>query len=149
MSAFQQLLETDFPDGAAGHPFLDSYFPHPLRERFAEHFQDHVLRREIIATGAVNYLVNRGGIALLPRLEGGAKVGIGEAVAAWIEADRDAEAEPLRHALLAAGRPAAEEQAALVEIEECLEAAARGRLEGKQGGGAKKALAEIRSRLKL
>ncbi len=149
MSAFQLLLETDFPDGAAGRPFLDSYFPHPLRERFAEHFQEHVLRREIIATGAVNYLVNRAGIAVLPRLEGGAKIGIGEAVTAWIEVDREAEAEPLRHALLAAGRPAAEEQATLVEIEECLEAAACARLEGKRGGGAKKALAEIRSRLKL
>ena len=68
MSAFQLLLETDFPDGAAGRPFLDLYFPRLLRERFAEHFQEHVLRREIIATGAVNYLINRGGIALLPRL---------------------------------------------------------------------------------
>ena len=60
-----------------------------LRERFAEHFQEHVLRREIVATGAVNYLVNRGGIALLPRLEQGAKNGIGEAVTAWIEVDRE------------------------------------------------------------
>ena len=92
MSAFQLLLETDFPDGAAGRPFLDGYFPRLVRERFAEHFQDHVLRREIVATGAVNYLVNRGGIALLPRLEQGAKNGIGEAVTAWIEVDREAEA---------------------------------------------------------
>jgi hypothetical protein len=43
------------PDGSAGRPFLDGYFPRLLRERFAEHFQDHVLRREIVATGAVNY----------------------------------------------------------------------------------------------
>ena len=90
MSAFQLLMETDFPDGAAGRPFLDGYFPRLLRERFAEHFQDHVLRREIVATGAVNYLINRGGIALLPRLEQGAKNGIGEAVTAWIEVDREA-----------------------------------------------------------
>ncbi len=148
MSAFQLLLETDFPDGAAGRPFLDFYFPRLLRERFSEHFQEHVLRREIIATGAVNYLVNRAGIALLPRLTGGAKIGIGEAATAWIEVDREAEAEPLRHALLVAGRPAAEEQAALVELEECLEAAARERLEGRKDG-AKQALQEIRSRLRL
>jgi glutamate dehydrogenase len=147
MSAFQLLLETDFPDGAAGRPFLDGYFPRLLRERFAEHFQDHVLRREIVATGAVNYLVNRGGIALLPRLEQGAKNGIGEAVTAWIEADREAGAQGLREAVLSSGRPAGEEQAVLVEMEDALEAAAQGRLEGRQGAGAKKALQEIRKRL--
>ncbi len=149
MSAFQLLLETDFPDGAAGRPFLDGYFPRLLRERFSDHFQDHVLRREIVATGAVNYLINRGGIALLPRLEQGAKNGIGEAVTAWIEADREAEAQALRDALLASGRRAGEEQAALLEIEDVLEAAAQERLEGKKGDGGKKALQPIRSRLKL
>jgi len=147
MSAFQLLLETDFPDGAAGRPFLDGYFPRLLGERFAGHFPDHVLRREIVATGAVNYLINRGGIALLPRLERGAKHGIGEAVTAWIEVDREAEAQGLREALLASGRPAAEEQAALLEIEDALEAAAMERLDGKKGAGAKKALQEIRKRL--
>jgi glutamate dehydrogenase len=149
MSAFQLLLETDFPDGAAGRPFLDGYFPRLLRERFSEHFQDHVLRREIVATGAVNYLVNRGGIALLPRLEQGATNGIGEAVTAWIEVDREAEAQSLREAVLSSGRPAGEEQAALVEVEDALEASARERLEGKKGAGAKGALQEIRKRLKL
>jgi glutamate dehydrogenase len=148
MSAFQLLLETGFPDGASGRPFLDGYFPRLLRERFAEHFEDHVLRREIVATGAVNYLVNRGGIALLPRLEQGASHGIGEAVAAWIEVDRDAEAQALRDALLASGRPAAEEQAALLEIEDALEAAARERLEGKRVS-ARKTLGEMRRRLGL
>jgi glutamate dehydrogenase len=149
MSAFQLLLETDFPDGAAGRPFLERYFPRLLRERFAEHFHEHVLRREIIATGAVNYLVNRGGIALLPRLTRGATVGLGEAASAWIEVDQDAGAEPLRQALLASSRPAAEEQAALLEIEEALETAARERLEGRKGGGAAEALGEIRRRLTL
>jgi glutamate dehydrogenase len=148
MSAFQMLLETDFPDGPAGRPFLDGYFPRLLRERFAEHFQDHVLRREIVATGAVNYLVNRGGVLLLPRLEQGTKNGIGEAVAAWIEVDREAETQALRDVVLAAGRGAAEEQSALLEIEDALEAAAVQRLAGKKGA-ARKALAEIRSRLSL
>jgi glutamate dehydrogenase len=148
MSAFQLLLETDFPDGAAGRPFLDGYFPRLLRERFAEHFHDHVLRREIVATGAVNYMINRGGTLLLPRLEQGARHGLGEAVTAWIEVDREAEAPALRDALLASGRPAAEEQAALLEIEDALEAAALGRLEGKRAS-ARKALGEIRKRLHL
>ena len=68
---------------------------------------------------------------------------------AWIEVDRDASAPALREAVLASGRPADEEQAALLEIEDALEAAARERLEGKKGAGAKKALQEIRKRLKL
>jgi glutamate dehydrogenase len=148
MSAFQQLLESEFPDGAAGRPFLDAYFPHLLRERFAEHFQEHVLRREIIATGAVNYLVNRGGIALLPRLTEGARIRLGEAVTAWIEVDREADAEALRHALQQATLEAAEAQAALVEIDDALEASARERLGGGKAS-AKKALQGIRKRLKV
>jgi glutamate dehydrogenase len=148
MSAFQRLLETGFPDGAAGRPFLDGYFPRLLRERFAPHFQDHVLRREIVATGAVNYMLNRGGIALLPRLEQGAAHGVGEAVAAWIEVDGEAGAQGLRDALLASGRPAAEEQGVLLEIEGALEAAASERLDGKKAS-ARKALGEIRRRLSL
>jgi glutamate dehydrogenase len=148
MSAFQLLLETGFPDGDAGRPFLESYFPRLLRERFAAHFAEHVLRREIIATGAVNYLVNRGGISLLPRLEQGAKNGIGEAVTAWIEADREAGAEALRQALAAAAKPAAEEQAALLELEAAVEAAAQDRLDGRKASAAKP-LEELRKRLKL
>jgi glutamate dehydrogenase len=149
MSAFQQLLETDFPDGPSGRPFLDGYFPRALGERFAEQFQEHVLRREIIATGAVNHLVNRAGISLLPRLMAGGEAGIGEAFSAWIDVDRDGGAEALRDAVLAAGWKAGDEQAALIEIEEALEAAARERLSGKKSASAKKALAAIRSRLKL
>jgi glutamate dehydrogenase len=148
MSAFQLLLESDFPDSAAGHPFLEAYFPRLLRERFADRFQEHVLRREIVATCAVNYLVNRGGTLLLPRLEQGATHGIGDAVSVWIEIDREAEAQPLRDALIAAGRPASEEQAALVEIEDCLEATALARLDGKKTD-AKKALRAIANRLGL
>jgi glutamate dehydrogenase len=149
MSAFQLLLETEFPDGAAGRPFLDGYFPRLLRERFAPKFAQHVLRREIVATAAVNYLVNRGGTLLLPRLEQGARNGIGEAVAAWVEIDREAQAQVLREKLIASGRPAAEEQAALLEIEDALEAAALDRLEGKKKAGAAKTLRAIADRLRL
>jgi glutamate dehydrogenase len=149
MSAFQLLLETDFPDSPAGRPFLDGYFPRLLRERFVERFEEHVLRREIVATAAVNYLVNRSGTLLLPRLEQGARNGIGEAASAWIEIDREAQAQALRDALVASGRPAAEEQEALLEIEDALEAAALERLEGNKKAGATKALRAIKDRLGL
>ena len=147
ISASQLLLETDFPDTPAARPFLDGYFPSFLRERFSEHFEGHVLRREIIATVTVNYLVNRGGVTLLPRLTGVAEIALGDAVAAWVEVDRAAEAEALREAVLGAGRSASEEHAALVEIEDALETAVRQRLSGGKGRGAAAALRSIRKRL--
>jgi glutamate dehydrogenase len=149
MLAFRQLLETGFPDSPAGRPFLTAYFPRLLRERFVDHFERHVLRREIVATVVVNDLINRGGIALLPGLMRKAATGIGEAVAAWIEVDRETQAQALRDRLLAAGRPAAEEQEALVEIEDVVEAAALARLQGSGGQDAAGALAAIAGRLGL
>ncbi|MFI5168922.1 MAG: NAD-glutamate dehydrogenase domain-containing protein [Vicinamibacterales bacterium] len=149
MSAFQLLLETDFPDSPAGRPFLDAYFPRLLRERFAAQFEEHVLRREIVATAAVNYLVNRGGVLLLPGLEQGARNGIGQAVSAWIEVDRESQAQALRETVLAAGRPAADEQAALVEIEDALAAEALARLDGGKKSDSRKALQAIGGRLGL
>ena len=61
MWAFEMVMETDFPDSPAGRPFLEAYFPKRLRESFAEHLEEHVLRREIVATAAVNHLVNNAG----------------------------------------------------------------------------------------
>ena len=106
-----------------------------------------MLRREIIATVTVNYLVNRGGVTLLPRLTGVAEFALGDAVAAWVEVDRAAEAEALREVVLGAGRSASEEHAALVEIEDALETAVRQRLSGGKGRGAAAALRSIRKRL--
>ncbi len=149
MSISQLLAETRFPDTHAARPFLEGYFPPLLRERFAEHFEEHVLRREIVTTGAVNYLVNRAGITLLPRLMHGAEVEIGDAVAAWVAVDREAEAPALREALLGSRRPAAEEQEALLEVEDALEEEARERLAGGAGKGAAPALRSLRERLGL
>jgi glutamate dehydrogenase len=148
MSVFQLLLQTDLPDRPAARPFLEGYFPSLLRERFSEHFEEHVLRRELVATAAVNYVVNRGGVTLLPRLTGGAEFSIGDAVAAWVEVDREAEAPALREALLASGRPALEEQHALLEIEDALEAAAKKRLAGGKAS-ARAALRTVRKTLGL
>jgi glutamate dehydrogenase len=147
MSGFQLLLETDFPDRPVARSFLEGYFPPLLRDRFAEHFPEHVLRREIVATAAINYLVNRGGVTLLRRLMDGSRIGIGDAVAAWVETDKDAGTPGMREALLAASRPAREEQEALFEIEDALEAVVRERLEGKKGTAALRALRSLRERL--
>ncbi len=56
------LLESAVPDEPFAEPWLRDYVPVVLRERFAEGLEAHPLRRQIIATGLVNELVNRGGV---------------------------------------------------------------------------------------
>ena len=70
-------------------------------------------------------------------------------VTAYVEVDREAEAGRLRADLRAAGLAALAEQEALVEIEEVVEASVKDRLQGKKELEAKKALADLRARLKL
>jgi glutamate dehydrogenase len=130
--AFARVLKTTFPDSATGRPFLDSYFPRqPLRERFAEQFPKHPLRREIIATGAVNYLINHAGIAFLSRLMAETKKDIGEVIAAYLDADRESGAAELRASIQQAGLAPRDEYQLRLRIEEALETAARGILGGK------------------
>ncbi len=126
MFTFEMVMESEFPDSAAGRPFLDGYFPKRLQV-FAEHFEGHALRREIVATAAVNHLVNSAGVSFLSRLMASTKEGIGEVVAAYLEADRESGAEK-REAILAAGQPASAEQDALLALEETLEVSVRSRL---------------------
>ncbi len=58
---FEELMASD----VARDPYLSrelvDYFPHPMRERFADRMERHPLRHEIIATQITNSLVNRMG----------------------------------------------------------------------------------------
>ena len=146
--AFSMVMETPFPDSPAGRPFLDAYFPKRLREAYAEHFEAHALKREIVATLAVNHIINNAGVTFLWRVMNQSKAGIGEVVTAYVDLEREAEARALRDALGAAARPAADEHQALLEIEDALEASVLANLEGKKVE-AGKVLKAIRSRLKL
>ena len=56
------LLESSVPDEPFAAPWMHGYFPVVLAERFAENLDSHPLRRQIITTGLVNEMVNRGGI---------------------------------------------------------------------------------------
>ncbi len=56
------LLASTIPDEAFTAPWLGAYFPATLVERFPDLLERHPLRREIIATGLANELVNRGGL---------------------------------------------------------------------------------------
>ncbi|WP_448190284.1 NAD-glutamate dehydrogenase [Azospirillum sp. sgz301742] len=61
ITLYDELLASDLPDDPFMHEDLVRYFPVPLRERFAEAIARHRLRREIVATGVTNSIVNRVG----------------------------------------------------------------------------------------
>jgi glutamate dehydrogenase len=56
---FQDLLASDLPDDPLLAGDLLLYFPQQLRERFRPAIERHKLRREIIATGVTNSMMNR------------------------------------------------------------------------------------------
>jgi glutamate dehydrogenase len=64
----QELLESGVADEPELEAWLTGYFPPQLRERAAGDIAKHSLRREIIALGLTNAIVNRGGPAMAVRL---------------------------------------------------------------------------------
>jgi glutamate dehydrogenase len=119
------------PDSPVGQGFLHAYFPRRMRESFAEHFATHPLRREIVATCAVNHLVNHAGISFLPRVMGATGASLTSVVGTYLEVDRASRAQELRESVLAAGMRIEDELQALLSLEEALEGAVRARLAGK------------------
>jgi glutamate dehydrogenase len=146
MWAFEMVMETDFPDTPAGEAFLLAYFPEGLRP-YEEYFKAHTLRREIVATGAVNFLINCTGVTFLFRIVATSKAGVGDVVRAYIEADAAAKGRELRRAVSKSGLPAREAQGILLELEEALEAMTLAILAGEKGS-IPKTLSVLRSRLK-
>jgi glutamate dehydrogenase len=128
---FAQAMETSLPDSLEAQPLLEAYFPRPLRERFREQFASHPLRREIVATAAVNYVINHAGLGFIPRLRAATARDIGEIIAAYLAADRTSDATELRARVERAGLPVEAEFAALIEIEDRLEDATRAVLAGR------------------
>ena len=120
MWGYDQILQSRLPDSPITHSFLDAYFPKPLRDKYSSHFPEHPLRREIIATAVINYVVNNGGIALLARLTG-SQTTLEQAVSAYLTADRESSAAVARQKILESGLPAEAEHVELLKIEEELE----------------------------
>ena len=113
-----------------GRPFLDAYFPRRLREAFAEHFDEHALRREIIATAAVNHVVNNAGITFLSRTMAASGKGIGDVTAAYIKADGSADAAAARERIRGDKAKPDAKHHALLELEAGLEEASLSLLKG-------------------
>jgi glutamate dehydrogenase len=64
----QEVLASDLPESPVLEADLLGYFPTALRERFPDALRQHRLRREIVATGLVNNMVNLGGISFDHRM---------------------------------------------------------------------------------
>jgi glutamate dehydrogenase len=128
MWGYDAILHSSLPDSPVARTFLDAYFPKPMRRDFGSNFAEHPLCREIIATAVINYVVNNGGIALLPRLTASNKASVDKAIAAYLEADRESGAPSQRQRTLQAGLTADAEHAALLKIEDALESAALQRI---------------------
>src|SRR5438045_7597992 len=62
-----EILASSLPDDEWTQQVLLDYFPTPLRERYGDLMSGHRLRREIVTTGIVNEVVNRGGSSFVYR----------------------------------------------------------------------------------
>ena len=98
------------------------------------------------STAAVNHLVNEAGITFLWRNMAATKAGIGEVLAAYVDVDREAEAEALRDLVEGAGLGAEAANALLLEVEEKLESLTRDRLAGARVDPSR-ALEDVRARV--
>jgi glutamate dehydrogenase len=135
-------IKTPFASSDAGTPFLDAYFPKRLRTPYGDAFVRHPLRREIVATAAVNHVINKAGIRILLELTAATGKDIGAVVEAWVDVDRQSGAGELRERVLGAGLPPAKEHEALLQIEAGLAQATRAALDGKPSD-VKKALKHV------
>ncbi len=121
MVGYDQTLASTFPDGDAAQRLLHAYFPRLLRERFGEHFAGHALRREIVATVAINQVINQAGIAFIPRIAARTGAATGDIVAAYVAADAAADGVATRQAILSREQPLPERYEALLALEADIE----------------------------
>jgi glutamate dehydrogenase len=123
-----ELLSSPLVDSPLAQPFLTRYFPSQLLELCVDRLDAHPLRREIIATSVINHVVNHAGIGLIPRLSVGLGKDPGAVIEAYLAAERGVDAQAERERVLRGDHDAQGQHQALLEIEEAVERAARGRL---------------------
>ncbi|MDN5938278.1 MAG: NAD-glutamate dehydrogenase, partial [Salinisphaera sp.] len=84
IALYEDVLGSDLPDDEHLDGMLLSAFPPTLRESHGEAIRAHRLRREIIATHAVNVLVDRMGVTLAHRVAAERGVARAAVVRAWL-----------------------------------------------------------------
>jgi len=95
----QDILDSDVPEDPYLRHELEHYFPEALRDRFGEEMAQHRLRREIIATGLANRMVNTAGISFAYRMGEELAVPAPDVVRAHTVARRVFEMRDLWHAV--------------------------------------------------
>ena len=126
---FAQSLQTQVPDSDLTRPYLDAYFPKRIRQDFRDHLTSHPLKREIVATVAVNHVVNHAGIGLVARLMRETKADLDRVIMAYVQVDRACGATAVREALYAQQRPIKDELDGLLAIEQAIQGTVRDMLE--------------------
>jgi glutamate dehydrogenase len=86
IAATGEVLASGLPDDPYLQRVLVSYFPTPLRDRYASRMRDHRLHREIITTAIVNDMVDRSGTTFSFRLNEETGASVPEITAAWLVA---------------------------------------------------------------
>ncbi len=81
-----EVVKSDLPDSDHLVDDLVTYFPTDLRKRYADNILRHPLRREIIATGVVNQMVNLSGISFDHRMTEDTGASVVDVTRAWIVA---------------------------------------------------------------
>ncbi|MFQ5666657.1 MAG: NAD-glutamate dehydrogenase [Candidatus Binatia bacterium] len=79
----QWLLASTLPDDTFFEPYLRAYFPQVVNTRFGAAVRSHRLRREMIAVGAANELIDTMGGTFVPRITRDTGVDAAAAVRAW------------------------------------------------------------------
>ncbi|MEQ1889402.1 MAG: NAD-glutamate dehydrogenase [Alphaproteobacteria bacterium] len=82
----QELLGSDVLDSEFLHDDLITYFPKPLREKYAPALLGHQLRREIVASKLANSIVNRAGVTFVSAIAEETGFSMAEVVRAFVVA---------------------------------------------------------------
>jgi len=86
IAAAQEVRGSEVPGDPYLRKVLRSYFPVPLRERFAQRMTEHRLHREIITTVVVNDMIDRSGITFAFRLNEETGASVAHITEAWLVA---------------------------------------------------------------
>jgi glutamate dehydrogenase len=127
---FEAVLPSRFPDSKEGEALLASYFPARLQKEYGRYFAAHPLKREIVATVAVNHIVNTGGIAFVHGAMKASGKDAGEVFRAFYSAAGATGAAKARAAIMAEPLSASARQAKLLELETALAVRVRAALGG-------------------
>ena len=128
MSASKMFLTAQIQKQAAAMqhvcyaPYLQSYFPAELSERFKPYFACHPLAKEITATTLSNYIINRAGCGFLSLDVEAEQGGVFAYVNAYLMFDQVLQAEALRQSIQALGHslPLEGQYQLLLQIEQAL-----------------------------